>query len=141
MTPPPSTVLSTKAGMKSLSLRGKPGRPKRATDCGTAISITLSFSAAAGCVGGDGCELGLGRQLAEQFVEHAGERGGVDVADHDDAQVVLGEGARPVGREVVARDLLDRWPACRWPVGRRDGPRNAMAFHCSEATRSGSRAA
>ena len=38
MEPPPRMVLSTKAVMKSLSLRGIAGRPKRATDCGTAIS-------------------------------------------------------------------------------------------------------
>ena len=38
--------------MKSLSLRGMAGRPKRATDCGTAISMTFCFTAAAGSMRG-----------------------------------------------------------------------------------------
>ena len=45
--------------MKSLSERGKAGRPKRATDCGTAISITLTFSAEVGWIGATGVSLAL----------------------------------------------------------------------------------
>ena len=88
-------VLSTNAVMKSLSLRGMAGRPKRATDCGTAISITFCFSAEAGCGRRDRLELGLGGQVPEHAVEQPGQRGGIDIADHHDAQIVPGERARP----------------------------------------------
>ena len=82
--------------------------PNTATDCGTFISI--DFLAAAGDrLGlGDGRQVGLRGQVAEHLVQQRAELRGVDVADGDDLQRVLGEDALAVAFEIVARDLGDR---------------------------------
>ncbi len=77
-----------------------PGPPKVTTVCGTSSGTKARCGGLVGHDVGYRRQLGLRRQAAEGLVEQLAERIGVDVADHGDAQRILGDDAADVVLQV-----------------------------------------
>ena len=90
--------------MKFGSSRLMPGLPKVTTVCGTSSVIESALRRLRRDDVGHRCQAGLGGQVAERLVEQLAERRGIDIADHGDAQRVLGDDAALVGLDVIDGD-------------------------------------